>query len=406
MTRAKTSLVGSIHNFPSKYNLPFHAVEFSSLDSTPLISLDAGEERRALERRELVGLEHEAAEAHQVPAGPSSATAEYSDHSAISRKTGSVLNSPREASNASSAQPSAPSIKSIQNGHVLGESSDSGRVSSALKPLSIDHDPPAAPSHEAVSSYTQDWEAAPRQDMYAPSPNLKPWIQDDEATWGVEEEGTEHNLAAGPNDSTRAWSPTPYASPSTGQRNKKYEATQSGRRTTPRARVPGGSPAMFNGSWDEMVAGGQPRPASRPTRPASTGPLPERPIRSGVARNRHGQRIDMPLPRPSASDQQRFDYRTKNRKLCNEHHIRLACNNSKCVFDHEPIDAGILLALRNKARTLPCSVGPACERRDCFSGHHCPYSTKGRPCTKPRCPFKARGMHQVTDLTVVETLLP
>jgi hypothetical protein len=117
-----------------------------------------------------------------------------------------------------------------------------------------------------------------------------------------------------------------------------------------------------------------------------------------LAINKLGQRIDLPLERPAAEDQVRYEARWRAKKLCNEYHLCGMCRNQDCRFDHNPIDEGIRLALRISARQIPCKHGQVCRRQDCPNGHHCPYSVSPGGCTNRACPFRVKGMHNVDDL--------
>ena len=97
--------------------------------------------------------------------------------------------------------------------------------------------------------------------------------------------------------------------------------------------------------------------------------------KTGIPVNKLGQRVDLPIPKPSHADLMRFEDRIYQQKLCNEHHLRDNCWSTPCKFDHNPIDDGILNALRIKARSIPCREGSKCRRLDCFMGHMCPVSS-------------------------------
>lgn len=195
-------------------------------------------------------------------------------------------------------------------------------------------------------------------------------------------------------------------------------------------------PAQYEGSWDDMLENVKPRGSFKgasPSRPATASPIPKspvpkstdfedhftrqvviksepnpqaRPVSSPIALNKLEQRIDLKLPRPSPDEDEAFKVRTKNRHLCNEHHMRGKCINIQCPFDHEEISDGVYLALRNKARTTPCNQGMGCRRHDCYLAHHCPNVSRFSSCARPKCPFEYKGLHGIVDLNVVNMIEP
>jgi len=287
---------------------------------------------------------------------------------------------------------------------------------------------PVASMHPEAASLTEDWETAPAQNIYAPPAISVPWGEEENSGWGTSNNNqtdawssnnqgdgwNTNNQASGwkdtanPNGSTRGWSPARSHSMNgngrhNGQRNE----------SVPKRRFERGSrrtPVTFDGSWDEMVESNNTSNRQNHGLTAfkyaesDRGDRLDRPIKSDIGVNAAGQRIDLKLPQPPATAYARFDNRWRTRRLCNEHQLRNACNNAKCAMDHEPVDDGVLLALRHAARKLPCSVGPACRRHDCFYGHQCPFEDEHHICKNHNCGFNARGMHEVKDLRVVDTI--
>ncbi|KAF2002989.1 hypothetical protein P154DRAFT_520350 [Amniculicola lignicola CBS 123094] len=91
--------------------------------------------------------------------------------------------------------------------------------------------------------------------------------------------------------------------------------------------------------------------------------------------NKEGYRLDEKLPPRDQSAVVSIDTRMKHAKknLCNHWHLNNGnCANGKfCKFQHEPkLSAAEVLALRYKARSLPCKR-PQCEDIDCYLGHQC-----------------------------------
>lgn len=126
------------------------------------------------------------------------------------------------------------------------------------------------------------------------------------------------------------------------------------------------------------------------------GPPPGDP--RGVPVNRSGQRIDRVMRQPSTLEQERFEARISYRKLCNEHHLRNACKQYHCKYDHDGLDPEMEHTLRYKARGIACANGMSCRQGDCYYGHHCPWPE----CWNKQCAFLKRGLHSVTDLTIAK----
>lgn len=89
--------------------------------------------------------------------------------------------------------------------------------------------------------------------------------------------------------------------------------------------------------------------------------------------NKSEQRLDEPLPAKDPAGAQALEQRMKRtgKKLCNNWHIGGHCENGNfCTFQHEPkLPPGELLALRYKARSLPCK-NRYCDWFDCRKYNH------------------------------------
>ena len=281
------------------------------------------------------------------------------------------------------------------------------------KPAPVRHSN-TAPYLAPVHSYMNEWENAPSADMYTPPPDLRPWGSEDtpylDNISKSKSNGGQTAKRVNQTASREAISRTSDAA----EQNSigKLDRQHAGKSTT-------SSPT---GGKARQILGQSPPPRRNPKEiaefvprtswTASSGLLgskfsspstetfsPQSSKSGTVAINRHGERIDLPLSRPSAEDQARFDSRWQSVKLCNDYHLRGGCGAQHCKFDHDPIDEGVRLALRVSARKISCKLGTQCRRADCTCGHHCPYRLNSR-CTNKQCPFLARGMHKVDDLTV------
>lgn len=402
-TLGKTSLVRTEHGFPSKYNLPFHQVEFSSIGTVPLISLgEHSEGRPAEESREI----QTAASPQLWQAAGSASSAVPSQHSQTARSSEGSSGSKGEASG-SGPDASPPSS---QTSHAVSSSSKPSLAPKLLSEPSISQSHvsalPEPSAYEASRpSCEHAWERSTGDNTYAPPACTVPW---------GEEQDTSENIGDPSNHPTQEDHRLPCKGHAAAhqrnvppRRNDRPFPTQWTNSTLNAPRI---GPTSFKGGWDDLVSG-QVEPASAMQVPASpssrssgSGKLPELPIQGKVALNRHGDRIDLPLPPLSMQDKQRLTSRTKDRKLCNEHQIRRACHNSQCRYDHEPVDAGILLALRHLARTQACSVGTGCRMFECCYGHHCPYRAGGNECKNAKCSFKKMSLHHVQDLKVAKMI--
>ncbi|KAL1969126.1 hypothetical protein VTN77DRAFT_380 [Rasamsonia byssochlamydoides] len=132
-------------------------------------------------------------------------------------------------------------------------------------------------------------------------------------------------------------------------------------------------------SWSSTASGSMAGPSPNGIR-----------LKSNVALNAKGQRVDLPL---------QFSYSDvialKKEKFCNMYHIRGECTYSRCEYKHGTHLTGPKLqALRYIARMSPCPVGLACRDESCICGHRCMKNS----CTDAHCWF--RDMHGI-DTTPV-----
>jgi hypothetical protein len=84
--------------------------------------------------------------------------------------------------------------------------------------------------------------------------------------------------------------------------------------------------------------------------------------------NKSGHRLDTYVPPPSQTALSMFNKRTGYRKLCNNAHLKGACYNTDCQYDHTPIPDDVRNCLKQVARNLPCPKRGACRSADCISG--------------------------------------
>ena len=411
LTKSKTSLLKSTHGFPGQYDLAYHLVDFSVLVTVPLISFDDRSEHPAAsisgKNPDLETL----ARALPLPESePSSTTRTV--FSTSTRKSDAAL------SGSSAGSKSEPAVSSDSTGapksHVSsrsslvapeGNSSDRPASSSAPVPSASSH-LPQAPAPQGATTNAASWEDAYDENAYVPPACTTPWgteparnvnvvhvaAEAHQATgaWGTSGDGFRRQPPAGPASTSKRRS----------ARDAGYSSPTWDQGWNPRSRE---APRSFEGTWDEIVARDEHAFAPPPLPKFITNEVRvgKTPFRVTVACNRHGQRIDQPLPAAQQEDLEVLRNRTKHRHLCNEHQLRGKCLDQSCKYDHEALDDGVLLALRHIARTQPCEIGPSCRRNECYSGHRCPYMDSGGGCKKRKtCPFNRKGMHDIRDLKV------
>ena len=272
-----------------------------------------------------------------------------------------------------------------------------------------------APYLGPAHSYMNDWESAPSSDIYTPPPDLRPWgFEDDPSFDNTSNRKSSGDLMAKASDRTAfreiiGKSSDTSKATSIGKLDHQHggkgaancpicrKAKQSSEQSHPPLQNPNDIPEFISKSGRGVSNGLFQSKFSSPSRETFA---PQSPSNAAVAINRHGQRIDLPLPRPSPEDQARFDSRWHTVKLCNDHHLRAECSTQDCKYSHDPIDEGVRMALKLLARKLPCKMGTGCRQPDCPNGHHCPYRLAPEGCKKTPCAFMARGMHRVDDLTM------
>jgi hypothetical protein len=424
-TLARTSLMRSSNAVIGRFASAFHVASTPALTTIPLISLENAngtiaekneESRSSVTRTRFPARNHDLHGLFEVGDQDSPATeqSEVNQSSGINpsaqKRDSSTTSSTATVPRNGERDPSPP----VTSHPVTQEAKDPLNVPSPnnLSPVQNSN---TAPFLGPVHSYMNEWESAPSADIYTPPPDLRPWGSEDGPSWedGSNNEYNGKSIAKTTDRSTsrEASSRSPDAfekayvgKPSYHNSGKGAaggpmvrKAKQTPRQSLPPVRSPKDVPEFIPqsgpGIASSLLEPKYPPPSSQPLTPQSASS-------ATVAVNRHGQRIDLPLARPSAEDITRYDSRWHTKKLCNDHHLRGECTNKDCKFDHEPIDEGIRLALKNSARKIPCKVGPGCRRRDCPNGHHCPYRLSPGGCTNKQCAFNARGMHKVDDLSM------
>ncbi len=405
-TLGKTSLVRTVHGFPSKYNLPFHQVEFSSIEMVPLISLgEQSGHQSAGGSKDMYSAASPQVWQSAEPVGSPAPSLHSQPGRSSGASSGSKGEGPGSGSVQNASAPSSQTSRAASNSSKPLPAPKMTSETSAIQPVVTF--PPEPSSYEASrASYEHSWERIAGENTYAPPPCTTPWGEEQ-----GESENIEDHFNPPPKDERRL-PPKTYAPahqrgvpPRRNERPIPTPFINSASRGPPRR-----GPTSFKGGWDDLVSGqiepvlATQVPRSPLVRSSGSNIPPELPIRGDVAINRHGDRVDLPLPAVFAQDRQRLMSRAKDRKLCNEHHLRRACHNNQCRYDHEPIDAGLLLALRHLARTQACDVGTGCRMFECCYGHHCPFREGGRECKNAKCSFKKMNLHHVHDLKAAEVI--
>ena len=106
-----------------------------------------------------------------------------------------------------------------------------------------------------------------------------------------------------------------------------------------------------------------------------------------VLLNANDERIDDPLGKLDPEAERSLKKRTEEARPCHDFHLRGTCYTSCCAYSHEPrLTPQETIALRHRARRLPCSRGSSCRSGDCWYGHMCPQVNCYLPNT---CRFRA-----------------
>jgi hypothetical protein len=122
------------------------------------------------------------------------------------------------------------------------------------------------------------------------------------------------------------------------------------------------------------------------------------PTRGIVLLNINDERIDADLGKLDVAADKRVKNRADHARLCNDYHLRGICPSPACPYSHEPkLSPEELIALRYRARRLPCAKGPICRFAECWFGHMCYHEHCPMPNT---CRFKAYHDMDRTAVTV------
>ena len=445
-TRQKTSLIKPTQGLPKEQNLPFHIVEFSTLnsirrqtvsfeDATPKIN---GLAPRAEQDLNMANGKPPTGPRALTPTAPKfDVSSEFVPKangmtSATSQSEPDPFQTSGNSTQSQTSRAAPASLQSMKRPPVEQAAPSSiAPTPSADVSTNVTTDPVEDSSSAGVvkldtSSHSshhsnnaeQLWESA-ETNSYAPDPISVPWGEETSQPAFQQFDGQAAYSKRNNNGPNRRQI---RQGGSVGNGGGGFGGKQS-RFNDKRL------PRQFEGSWDEMVgsqgsSSTSPKPMTASISSSATSkstdfavlarqvvtkpePNPQaRPVLAPIALNKLDQRIDLKLPRPTPADEDTFRLRTANRHLCNEHHMRGKCSDIQCTFDHEEISDGVYLALRNKARTAPCNQGSRCRRHDCYLAHHCPSISRQSACGRPSCHFKYRGLHDVLDLDIVAMIEP
>ncbi|KAI1629056.1 hypothetical protein EDD37DRAFT_644827 [Exophiala viscosa] len=426
-TKGKTSLVRPSHGFAPGVDIAFHTVEILSLESVPE-SL-GGQSSAAAWGQDYTNQ----ASATTIPSATSvreqPARPTYPPGDTLLASTD--VEAPKKPPESRPMLPPKLERAADSYGEMNGTPKDGDEEDAAgiVKLESSAHS-----SSQSNKAAEQSWEMNVSENSYAPPPIQGAWGEEASHSATVHDDhGDDQAYSRDRRGLSKPRGDSRRGTNTSSKRNQNPAWKQDRSNPNPSFSRPAGrAPRQFEGSWDDIV---EQKPSRRPSQVSSMRATPEpptsprsngisaaaftrqvasrpepnpgqRPICSPIALNKLDQRIDLKLPRPSPDDQELFDLRTRVRRLCNEHHLRSNCNNPSCAYDHESISTGVYLALRNKARRLPCTIGPDCRRHDCFGSHHCPNVSHASACGRPKCPFEAKGMHEITNLEIVRTIEP
>lgn len=131
------------------------------------------------------------------------------------------------------------------------------------------------------------------------------------------------------------------------------------------------SPGTRAPNYANVTKKSPPPPAVRQAQSSSGASTENGMVKSNIARNAKGQRVDKPL-RFSQADV----FSLKRLKLCNQYHILGSCSwGQSCAHPHgDRLTKQQLEALKHIARMTRCPTGLACQDEDCIGGHRCPRS--------------------------------
>lgn len=378
-TKLKTSLIRPGGGFPANHSLPFYQAKLSAIHDVPLIPLleDNASELFAALPQSLTTLVR-AKHPKPLPSPPSSGTSRHGKPSStISMSLESVL-------------PEHP------EGHSTSPAQDSHRAS-LPEELSKDHqestlEPGQVPSRFLALTRIRAAESPSRQQDWETDPGP-------------------HN-APGNLPSNQGAQDHPAVSPVRATRSDKQDHESYASR---RALASPVSPVRHQrGATSPLKSPRLPAPitASRGRfLPAPPTPqwLPGIPIRNDILRNRHGQRIDGPLPSFSKTDYRDFRALRTSRNFCNDYHLRGHCAGSRnrgqnsCFYDHRALKPQILLVLIHKARNIPCDIGSSCDDFGCINGHNVHrYAADDYMQTVMKSNRLWHSFSRVTDLTIDE----
>ena len=119
-----------------------------------------------------------------------------------------------------------------------------------------------------------------------------------------------------------------------------------------------------------------------------------RPLYPGpIYLNKDDERLDENLGTVTERAETGLEMRIREKKLCNDFHLRGDCLNPRCPYSHEPsLEGEELVAFALKARQTVCATGSRCRFRLCVLGHQCPHG--GAHCPRAQtCYFKK--LHRV-----------
>lgn len=106
------------------------------------------------------------------------------------------------------------------------------------------------------------------------------------------------------------------------------------------------------------------------------------PHRAIVLLNLNDERIDAALGKVDPEAERSLKKRSEHGRPCHDFHIRGVCYTVTCPYSHEPrLSPQETLALRNRARLLPCIRGSSCRSAECWYGHMCPQEDCHLPST-------------------------